>query len=156
MPNPAKLDPMLVHCAEHVLILLCLKGIYLLLNILMSASACEWAFLTALAWFIIDSHTLTGELHTAETSLVQLITQCDESLRLIQDLALRYEFIDRRCQAANLKHLRARDATIRELNWMAFCRRSLILEHMRGIKLALRRTSSESESESISRVQSLT
>ena len=151
---PPKLDPMLVHCAEHVLVLLCLKGIYLALNVIMSASACDWAILTALAWFIIDSHSLTGELHAAETSLLHLIAKCDESVRHVQDLALRYDAIDRRCQAAALKTLRTRDATIRELNWMAFCRRSLILEHMRGIKLALRRTCSESEI--MSRVQSLT
>jgi len=148
------MDPMLLHCAEHILVLLCLKGIYLALNIIMSASACDWAILTALAWFIIDSHSLTGELHATETSLLQLVAKCDSALAAVSDLTMRYEAIDRRCQAANLKHLRARDATIRELNWTAFCRRCLILEHMRGIKLALRRTCSESEI--TSRVQPLT
>ena len=147
-------DPMLLFSLQHVLVLLCLKGAYLALNALMSPAACEWAFLTAFAWFILDSYNLTGELRAAERDLTPLIARCDESLRLIQGLALRYEAIDRRCQAVTLKSLRTHDATIKELNWTAFCRRCLILEHMRGIKHALRRTCSENFC--ASRVQSLT
>ena len=129
-----QVEPVVVHCVCHGLLLLALKGIYLALNIFMTSQACEWAVLTVLAWCIIDSTTLRGCRHDAEVGLVHLIAKCDASLAAIGDLALRYESIDRRCQAANLKHLRARDATLRELNWMAFCRRCILLEHARVIR----------------------
>lgn len=129
-----KVDPILKQCAQHVVILLALKGAYLCLNILMSASASEWAFLTVFSWFVMDSYSLTGELRAAERSLDSLVARCDASLRSIHDLALRYDAVDRRCQAATLKHLRARDANIREMNWMAFCRRVICFEHVRMIR----------------------
>jgi hypothetical protein len=129
-----QVEPVVVHCVCHGILLLALKGLYLALNIFMTSQACEWAVLTVLAWCIIDSATLRGCRHDAEAGLVSLIAKCDSSLAAIGHLALRYESIERRCQAANLRHLRARDATLRELNWMAFCRRCILLEHLRVIR----------------------
>jgi hypothetical protein len=123
-----------VHCVFHGILLLLLKGLYLALNVFMTSQACEWAVLTVLAWCIIDDASLRGGRRDAEAGLASLIAKCDASLAAISDLAMRYESIDRRCQAANLKHLRARDGTLRQLNWMAFCRRCILLEHLRIIR----------------------
>lgn len=129
-----QVEPFVAHCVCHGILLVALKGLYLALNAFMTASACEWAIFTVLAWCIIDSMSLRSGRHDAEAGLTSLIAKCDSSLAAIGHLALRYESIDRRCQAANLKLLRARDATLRELNWMAFCRRCILLEHLRLIR----------------------
>ena len=148
------MDPMLVRCILHGFLLLIIKACYLGLHLLLTAQTCEWVVLTGLAWFTLDSWWLWNVNSEAERDLGHLVARCDSALAAVRDLTMRYEAIDKKCQTLTLKALRARDATIRELNWTAFCRRCLILEHMRGIKLALRRTCSESEI--VSRVQPLT
>jgi hypothetical protein len=143
------IEPVIVHCALHGTLLVLLKGLYLILNIFMTSNACEWALLTALAWFILDSCLLWRDSGNAERGLIVLIDKCESSLAAIRDLAMRYESIDRRCQAANFRHLRARDSSVRELNWVAFCRRCLILEHAhsirRGNQRAVPRTHSDGD-----------
>jgi hypothetical protein len=126
-----QVEPFVAHCICHGAILLALKGLYLALSLIATPHACEWAVLTVLAWYIVDNMSLRCCRQDAEAGLHRLIAQCDASLASISDLAVRYESIDKRCQAANFRHLRARDATLRELNWTAFCRRCILLEHLR-------------------------
>jgi hypothetical protein len=137
----SNIDPFVLRCILHGFLLLFLKGCYLLMTLLVTSQTCEWVVLTALAWFALDSWWLWGLHDEADRGLVHLIARCEASLAAVRDLTMRYEAIDKKCQAATLKHLRARDATLRELNWMAFCRRCLLLEHMRRVKLRSANTS---------------
>jgi hypothetical protein len=140
------IDPWVVHCILHGVLISALRGFYLVFNLIMSSQACEWAVLTALAWYMIDSRWLWREVQDAERNLASLVNKCDASLKAIHELSMRYESIDRRCQAVTMKQLRARDKKLREMNWVAFCRRALCLEHMRALhKEPLSRSSSFEE-----------
>lgn len=125
------IDPVLIRCIVHGFILLIIKACYLGLHLLFTAQTCEWVALTGLAWFCLDSWWLWNLNTKAETGLVHLIDKCEASVAAVRDLTMRYEAIDRRCQALTLKQFRARDSNIREMNWMAFCRRVICLEHVR-------------------------
>jgi len=128
------ITPFAEFCICRGSLLLMLTGLLIAVKIYAIPNASEWATVVILFWLILENLFARGAIDDAERGLTHLIADCDASLAAISKLALRYESIDKRYQAANLKRLRARDATLRELNWAAFCRRCILLEQLRLVK----------------------